>query len=115
MSEGDHRRRYVTLRWDRLPAPVVEPGAGHRNITFVCSHNSARSQFAAGLWTSRTGEPASSAGAEPAAAVHPTAVRVATEFGVDLSGTVEVSSDGLGEDAPFTGTLPPDTAVLLRP
>jgi protein-tyrosine-phosphatase len=69
-----------------LPRPVVEPVTRHADITFVCSHNSARSQFAAALWTSRTGEPASSAGAEPAAVVHPTAVRVATEFGVDLSG-----------------------------
>jgi alpha-glucosidase len=32
---------------------------------------------------------------------------------VPWSGTVEVSSDGTGEGVAFTGTLPPDTAVLL--
>lgn len=34
---------------------------------------------------------------------------------VDLPGIVEVASDGRGEDEPFSGTLDPDTAVLLRP
>jgi len=34
---------------------------------------------------------------------------------VPLTGTVEVASDGAGEGGPFAGTLPPDTAVVLRP
>ena len=33
---------------------------------------------------------------------------------VELTGTVEVSSDGRGEGAPFGGRLEPDTAVILR-
>jgi alpha-glucosidase len=33
---------------------------------------------------------------------------------VDLAGVVEVSSDGSGEGSPFSGQLPPDTAVILR-
>lgn len=32
-----------------------------------------------------------------------------------VGGTVEVASDGVGEGAPFSGTLGPDQAVLLRP
>ncbi|MGV3759045.1 MAG: DUF3459 domain-containing protein, partial [Actinomycetota bacterium] len=34
---------------------------------------------------------------------------------VPVTGTVEVASDGQGEGAAFSGTLAPDTAVLLRP
>lgn len=34
---------------------------------------------------------------------------------VPVTATVDVASDGRGEGAPFTGTLAPDTAVLLRP
>ena len=34
---------------------------------------------------------------------------------VAAAGTVEVASDGVGEGQPFTGTLGPDTAVVLRP
>jgi alpha-glucosidase len=33
---------------------------------------------------------------------------------VALSGTVEVASDGVGEGAPFSGTLAPDQAVVLH-
>jgi len=32
-----------------------------------------------------------------------------------VGGTVEVSTDGAGEGAPFTGTLTPDQALILRP
>lgn len=83
-SEGDHRRRYVSLRWEGLPPPVAAPTLAGE-VAFVCTHNSARSQFAAALWKQRTGAPASSAGTEPVSHVHPTAVQVATEFGVDIS------------------------------
>ena len=33
---------------------------------------------------------------------------------VDVAGTVEVATDGVGEGAPFTGTLAPEQAVVLR-
>jgi len=33
---------------------------------------------------------------------------------VEVAGIVQVASDGLGEDAPFSGQLAPDTAVLIR-
>lgn len=86
-SQGDGRRRYVTLHTDLLreyAAPAVPRGPGE--VLFVCSHNAARSQLAAALWTATTGEPSLSAGTEPATVVHPLAVRVARAHGLDLSG-----------------------------
>lgn len=84
VSEGDRRRRYVTLRVNRLedlaPAPVPQL----RQPLFVCTQNSARSQFAAGLWRKVTGEAAESAGSRPADRVHPLAVETAAPYGVDL-------------------------------
>ena len=100
VSEGDQRRRYVSLRWDRLPtaSPLPIPDEGH--VVFVCTHNSARSQFAAALWNQRTGSPTSSAGSHPSDAVHPKAVLVAGEYGIDLSavtpGGYDRLPDGLG-------------------
>jgi protein-tyrosine-phosphatase/DNA-binding transcriptional ArsR family regulator len=88
VSEGDHRRKYVSLCWDSLPStPKVwaEPAA---TVAFVCTHNSARSQFAAALWQQITGRPAISAGSQPAKAVHPMAIKAASGMGVDLSRAV---------------------------
>jgi ArsR family transcriptional regulator, arsenate/arsenite/antimonite-responsive transcriptional repressor / arsenate reductase (thioredoxin) len=87
-SEGDARRRYVTLvagRLEHLAAPPQLPG-GTERVLFVCTANSARSQLAAHLWQARTGQPALSAGREPAPKVHPLAVRVARRHGLDLRG-----------------------------
>ncbi len=84
VSAGDRRRRYVRL----VPGPLARLGivavrpAGQ--VLFVCSHNSARSQLAAALWSARTGEPASSAGTHPADRVHPGAVAAAARAGLDL-------------------------------
>jgi protein-tyrosine-phosphatase len=88
-SEGDSRRRYISLRADRL-AEAVRPVAGPRprSILFVCTHNSARSQFAAALWRRTGGSEADSAGTEPADHVDPRAVRVAAEYGLDLATAV---------------------------
>lgn len=85
ISEGDHRRRYVSLDWARVPAGLHVPSRSDQHVAFVCTHNSARSQFAAALWKQRTGREAASAGSQPAEKVHPTAVEIASEFGVDLS------------------------------
>lgn len=84
VSEGDHRRRYVALRWDRLPE-VPGMSLPFAEALFVCTRNSARSQFAAALWEQMTGRPAGSAGSDPARKVDPRAVRVAREFDIDLS------------------------------
>jgi len=83
-SEGDGRRRYVTLHGPKLQELLVIP-ARPDSVVFVCSHNSARSQFAAAYWTMRTGQPAQSAGSDPASTVNSIAVRVASELGLDLS------------------------------
>jgi ArsR family transcriptional regulator, arsenate/arsenite/antimonite-responsive transcriptional repressor / arsenate reductase (thioredoxin) len=91
-SEGDHRRKYVVLRHgliDRLRLPSTISGTP----LFVCTHNSARSQFAAALWRARTGEDVQSAGTNPAQQVHPKAVAVAADLGVDLRGAVPSGYD----------------------
>jgi protein-tyrosine-phosphatase/DNA-binding transcriptional ArsR family regulator len=77
VSEGDHRRRYISLRHGRLRELVAPAARPPLSVLFVCTHNSARSQFAAH---------ADSAGTDPAPRVHPDAVRVAAEYGLDLSG-----------------------------
>jgi ArsR family transcriptional regulator, arsenate/arsenite/antimonite-responsive transcriptional repressor / arsenate reductase (thioredoxin) len=88
VSDGDRRRRYISLRADRLgqlaPARPMELGM----VLFVCTHNSARSQLAAALWRDRTSLPGDSAGREPAARVHPKAADVAGHAGLDLSGAI---------------------------
>ncbi len=57
-------------------------------VLVICTGNSARSQMAEGLLRRLGGDQVQvfSAGAEPAAAVHPLAVRVMAEIGVDISG-----------------------------
>lgn len=58
-----------------------------RGVLFVCSHNSARSQMAEGWLRHLAGDrfEVASAGVEPGA-LHPLAVRVMAEVGVDISG-----------------------------
>ncbi|MGH8912168.1 MAG: helix-turn-helix domain-containing protein [Acidimicrobiia bacterium] len=85
-SEGDSRRRYVHLRTDKLdmgssPQTVGRP----ERILFVCTHNSARSQFAEAVWRRENGCEAWSAGTTPAKRVHPRAVDAARAHGIDLS------------------------------
>lgn len=86
-SEGDARRRYVRLRPQgiaslRFAAPTAVP----EKVVFVCTHNSARSQFAEALWrASRPGQ-AWSAGTDPAERVHPGAVEAGRRYGLDLAG-----------------------------
>jgi ArsR family transcriptional regulator, arsenate/arsenite/antimonite-responsive transcriptional repressor / arsenate reductase (thioredoxin) len=95
VSEGDQRRRYVSLRWDRLPQQALQPVHGWGQVVFVCTHNSARSQFAAALWSQRTGGRAFSAGSHPSEVVHPKAVKVAGEYDIDLSGATPGGFDRL--------------------
>lgn len=98
-SAGDRRRRYVRL----LHAPLADlaparPAQELGSVLFVCTHNSARSQLAAALWTRRTGRPADSAGTDPADQVHPGAVAAAARHGLDLTGaTPTVLADALDD------------------
>ena len=61
--------------------------AGKKRVLFLCTHNSARSQMAEGLLRHFNGESwvASSAGTEPSR-VHPLAIEVMREIGIDISG-----------------------------
>lgn len=58
-----------------------------RSVLFLCTGNSARSQMAEALVNQRLCNrwSASSAGTEPAAAVHPLAVEAMAELGIDIS------------------------------
>lgn len=88
VSAGDRRRRYVRLVSTPLARLRVATTPSTGRVLFVCSHNSARSQLAAALWTARTGGAAVSAGTHPADRVHPGAIAAAGRVGLDLSGAV---------------------------
>lgn len=87
-SAGDRRRKYVRLV--REPFAALGPCTPQRPgpVVFLCTHNSARSQLAAALWTARTGEHAQSAGTHPAPRVHRGAVAAARRAGLDLGEAV---------------------------
>jgi protein-tyrosine-phosphatase len=51
----------------------------------VCTHNSARSQLAAALWTQLTDQAADSAGTHPADRVHPGAITAGRRANLDLT------------------------------
>lgn len=83
VSQGDRRRRYVTLVVeDPLAGPALPHPPGR--VLFVCTRNAARSQLAAALWTRATGREATSAGSDPADQVDPGAVAVAASHGLAL-------------------------------
>jgi protein-tyrosine-phosphatase len=84
VSSGDARRRYVRLVHHALAGLDVGIARPEGPVLFVCTHNSARSQLAAALW-SRTGSAAISAGTHPAERVHRGAVAAAARAGIDLS------------------------------
>lgn len=58
-----------------------------RRVLFLCTGNSARSQMAEALVNNFLGDrwSAFSAGTQPAAAIHPLAVEVMAELGIDIS------------------------------
>jgi protein-tyrosine-phosphatase/DNA-binding transcriptional ArsR family regulator len=76
-----------SLRFDVIP-PVPAPRRGRRpRVLFLCTGNSARSQIAEALLLHRSGGTveARSAGSQPKP-LHPLAVRVMGERGIDISG-----------------------------
>lgn len=78
-------------------AKLVEGGSVRRKrVLFLCTGNSARSQMAEGLVNALRGDEweAYSAGTEPTGQVHPLAIRVMAELGVDISAQ---RSKGLAE------------------
>jgi protein-tyrosine-phosphatase len=98
-SAGDGRRRYVRLVRTALAGLGIAGRAPRGDLLFLCTHNSARSQLAAALWTARTGRRATSAGTAPAARVHRGAVAAARRAGLSLADAVPVEFDGAPGDA----------------
>ena len=92
-SEGDRRRTYLRLQPEVLASLTPPTLENAERVVFVCTHNSARSQLAAALWHQRIGGTVASAGTQPAARVHPRAVKVAHRHGLalDAMGTAHVS------------------------
>ncbi len=84
VSAGDRRRKYVRLVREPLARLTVGCSLPAGDVLFLCTHNSARSQLAAALWTTRTGRPAASAGTHPAPQVHRGAVAAARRAGLRL-------------------------------
>jgi arsenate reductase len=76
-----------------------------RRVLFLCTGNSCRSQMAEGLLRSIAGDriEALSAGAKPAGYVHPKAVQVMAELGIDIS---QQHSKSIHEFLPPQGTVP---------
>lgn len=64
-----------------------------QNVLFLCTGNSCRSQMAQGLLRNMAGDrfEALSAGMDPKDEVHPLAVRVMQEIGIDISGQLPKS------------------------
>jgi protein-tyrosine-phosphatase len=98
-SSGDGRRRYVHLHRDALDGLTIGSPRHTGRALFVCTHNSARSQLAAALWTKFTDQPAESAGTHPASRVHPGAVAAARRAGLDLSGATPKRLDDVEKRA----------------
>lgn len=94
-SEGDRRRRYVSLVSENLPFTLDVPPRPMGDVAFICTHNSARSQFAAALWGKLTGQSPLSAGTEPAAHTDPRAIKIAAEFDLDISSTTPAGLDDI--------------------
>lgn len=85
-SEADGRRTYVRLAPSTLAALVPPATVAAARVVFVCTHNSARSQLAAAVWSRRSPVPVASAGTHPAPRVHRRAISVARRHGLRLAG-----------------------------
>ena len=97
-SHGDRRRRYLRLHDDALDDLLTPPSLAARSVLFVCTANSARSQLARALWQRHSPVAATSAGREPAEAVHADAVAVAAAHGLDLGDAPPRGYDEVSEE-----------------
>ncbi|MET0741104.1 MAG: helix-turn-helix domain-containing protein [Candidatus Nanopelagicales bacterium] len=80
-SEGDRRRAYLSLRADALAELLPGRRIVAPRVVFVCTHNSARSQLAAAIWSRASRIPTTSAGTTPAPCVHQGALAAARRHG----------------------------------
>ncbi len=104
-SRGDRRRRYLRLRHDAIAAMHGPLTVRASSVLFVCTANSARSQLAAAMWNASHDVPATSAGTEPAAAIHPLAKRAAARRHLDLSRARPVGLDAAPADPDLVVTV----------
>ncbi len=95
-STGDRRRKYVRLERAPLASLAIGRTPPPGRTLFLCTHNSARSQLAAALWTARTGRPSDSAGTHPADRVHRGAIAAGRRAGLDLRAAVPKLVDAIG-------------------
>lgn len=98
-SAGDARRKYVGLVTRDMTGYRPRSSATRSRMFFLCTHNSARSQLAAALWTARTGRPATSAGTSPASRVHRGAVAAARRVGIPLTDARPTAFDSVPRNA----------------
>ena len=82
-----------------------------RRVLFLCTGNSCRSQMAEGLLRELGGHrfEALSAGSRPTGYVHPLAIHVMSELGIDIA---SFRSKSINEFLPPEGT-PPDTIISV--
>ena len=92
-SAGDKRRKYVRLERAPLASLAIGGTPLPGRTLFLCTHNSARSQLAAALWSARTGRPSDSAGTHPADRVHRGAIAAGRRAGLDLSAATPKTVD----------------------
>lgn len=105
-SEGDFRRRYVCLREAGLALLAMDMRPFSPNsVLFVCTHNSARSQFAEALWRATKHGDVWSAGTDPADRVRPEAVAAGRGYGLDLSGMRPKGYDAVPHEADLVVTV----------
>jgi len=77
------RKRFVKLTKNNND--LISTANKINQVVFVCRQNSARSQIAAAIWRSVTGESVASAGTEPALNLHPLTIKIAEQHRLDLS------------------------------
>jgi arsenate reductase len=80
-------------------------------ILFLCTGNSCRSQMAEAIVNTRMGEKwqAFSAGSRPAGAVHPLAIKVLSEIGIDHQGKPKSLNEFTGQSFNMVITLCEDS------
>jgi len=99
-SQGDARRRYLSLRRDALEIEAVgSPSFEASRVVFVCTANSARSPLASAIWDSYgTDIPSTSAGTHPAGIVHPMAHEAARRHGLVITHRPQALDDLVRSD-----------------
>lgn len=104
-SEADRRRSYVHLSDNALRG--LTPGRVERadRVVFVCTANSARSQLAAALWSTRSSIPATSGGTHPTGRIDPGAVAAAYRHTLALHDEAPRALTSVLTDSDFVVTV----------